>query len=45
MKEDFKYQDPTGDYDLVAKVPFTKSFKVKVKIRSIKRLEPKVILD
>jgi hypothetical protein len=33
------------DYDIVAKSPVTKSFKVKVKIRSISRLQPKVFLD
>ena len=31
--------------DVVAKVPFKETFKIKVKIRGIKRLEPKVILD
>jgi len=33
------------DYDIVAKAPVTKSFKVKVKIRSISRLQPKVFID
>jgi|LSQX01.3.fsa_nt_gb hypothetical protein len=33
------------DYDLVAKAPITKSFKVKVKINSITRLQPKVFID
>jgi hypothetical protein len=33
------------DYDIVAKAPITKSFKVKVKIRSISRLQPKVFID
>ncbi|WP_010424104.1 hypothetical protein [Anaerophaga thermohalophila] len=33
------------DYDIVARVPFKETFKVKVKIRSITRLQPKVFID
>ena len=33
------------DYDIVANVPFKESFKIKVKIRSISRLQPKVFID
>jgi len=33
------------DYDIVANVPFKESFKIKVKIRSITRLQPKVFID
>lgn len=33
------------DYDIVADVPFKESFKIKVKIRSITRLQPKVFID
>ncbi|GET29324.1 hypothetical protein [Prolixibacter sp. SD074] len=33
------------DYDIVAKVPFKETFKVKVKIKSISRLQPKVFID
>lgn len=35
----------TDDYDLVANVPFKESFKVKVKIKSISRLKPKVFVE
>lgn len=46
-KEDDEFE--TGyyndDYDIVAKAPITKSFKIKVKIRSISRLHPKVFID
>jgi hypothetical protein len=46
-KEEDEYE--TGyyndDYDIVAKVPFKETFKVKVKIRSISRLQPKVFID
>lgn len=33
------------DYDMQAKTHFTKSFKVKVKIRSTDKLQPKVFLN
>ena len=33
------------NYDIIAKVPITKQFKIKVKIKSIKRFTPKVSLD
>jgi hypothetical protein len=33
------------DYDIVANVPFKETFKIKVKIKSITRLQPKVFID
>jgi hypothetical protein len=44
-EDDFEIGYFNDDYDFVAKVPVTKSFKVKVKIRSISRLQPKVFID
>lgn len=44
-EDDFEIGYFNDDYDIVAKVPVTKSFKVKVKIRSISRLQPKVFID
>jgi hypothetical protein len=43
--DDFEIGYFNDDYDIVAKAPITKSFKVKVKIRSISRLQPKVFID
>lgn len=40
-EDDYEIGYFTDDYDIVAKAPITKSFKVKVKIRSISRLQPK----
>lgn len=44
-EEDYEIGYYTDDYDIVAKVPFKESFKIKVKIRSISRLQPKVFID
>jgi hypothetical protein len=44
-EEDYEIGYFTDDYDIVAKVPFKESFKIKVKIRSISRLQPKVFID
>ncbi len=33
------------DYDIVANVPFKESYKIKVKIRSITRLQPNAFID
>jgi len=33
------------DYDIIANVPFKESFKIKVKIKSISRMEPDISLD
>lgn len=44
-EDDYEVGYYNDDYDIVAKAPITKSFKVKVKIRSISRLQPKVFLD
>lgn len=44
-EEDYETGYYNDDYDIVAKVPFKESFKVKVKIRSITRLQPKVFID
>ena len=44
-EDDFEIGYFNDDYDIVAKAPITKSFKVKVKIRSISRLQPKVFID
>ncbi|MDY0077681.1 MAG: hypothetical protein RBR87_10435 [Bacteroidales bacterium] len=44
-EDDYEIGYFTDDYDIVAKAPITKSFKVKVKIRSISRLQPKVFID
>lgn len=44
-EDDFEIGYFNDDYDIVAKVPFKETFKVKVKIRSITRLQPKVFID
>lgn len=44
-EDDYETGYYNNDYDIVAKVPFKESFKVKVKIRSITRLQPKVFID
>ena len=44
-EDDYETRYYNNDYDIVAKVPFKESFKVKVKIRSITRLQPKVFID
>lgn len=46
-KEEDEYETGyyNNDYDIVAKAPITKSFKVKVKIKSISKLQSKVFLD
>ena len=33
------------NYDITAKAPITKQFKVKVRIRSIERMKPKVAIN
>lgn len=37
--------DYNDNYDVVAKVPLKESFKIKVKIKSVSRFQPKVFLD
>lgn len=37
--------DLDNDYDLFAKAPIKKAFKVKVKIKSVSRFQPKVFID
>jgi hypothetical protein len=44
-EDDYETGYYNDDYDIVAKVPFKETFKVKVKIRSITRLQPKVFID
>lgn len=44
-EDDYEIGYFNDDYDIVAKVPFKESFKIKVKIRSISRLQPKVFID
>lgn len=43
--DDYETGYYNDDYDMVAKAPVTQSFKVKVKIKSVSRFEPKVFLD
>lgn len=43
-EDDYEIGYFNDDYDIVAKVPFKESFKIKVKIRSISRLQPKVFI-
>lgn len=44
-EDDYEIGYFNDDYDIVAKVPFKESFKIKVKIKSISRLQPKVFID
>lgn len=44
-EDDYEIGYYNDDYDIVAKAPITKSFKIKVKIRSISRHQPKVFID
>jgi hypothetical protein len=44
-EDDFEIGYFNDNYDIVAKVPFKETFKVKVKIRSITRLQPKLFID
>ncbi len=44
-EDDYEVGYFNDDYDIVAKVPFKESFKIKVKIRSISKLQPKVFID
>lgn len=42
---DYELSYFNDNYDIVAKAPINKSFKINVKIRSISRLQPKVFID
>jgi hypothetical protein len=40
-----EYETDNDDYEIIAKAPIIKSFKVKVKIKSVKRFQSKVFID
>ena len=44
-EEDYEIGYYNDDYDIVAKAPIKQSFKVKVKIKSITKLQPKAFID
>ncbi|MDZ7775683.1 MAG: hypothetical protein U5L09_08865 [Bacteroidales bacterium] len=44
-EDDYEVGYFNDDYDIVANVPFKESFKMKVKIKSVSRMEPNISLD